>query len=646
MRCWVKLHKKIEYRPDIDGLRAIAVLMVLAVHASPASLPNGYVGVDLFFVISGYLITSILQREITQGQFSIRDFYVRRINRIFPALVLVLLVCLTTGLALMYASEYRPMSKAALFSVLFSANVHFYMESGYWDVASKLKPLLHLWSLGVEEQFYLLWPVLLFWAHRTRRSVLNVALIVVFASLVVNLVLTSKNQAAGFYLPFGRLWELAAGGCVACISWLRLPAVEPGVGVADGRAFRNILGWAGMGLLAATQLSFMASDAFPGFYVVPVVLAATMLIWAGPQASFNRRVLSHPVAVYIGKISYPLYLWHWPLLVSVRLLGDGQWSSSHRNLAVLTSVLLAMLTYHAMEKPLAIRVVRKNVLAMVLLGLMAITGALAWMGSAGMVPLTAAPYANAGLLAYDKPTIQSHGRIALVGDSNAGHLVYGLSLLYGDRLDVTATPGWPYLDGVGYRPGFVPHPEHVGTPAMTEAALQRIESDPDIRVVVLANAYRMYFGLDSLRSVKGGGSEETASQAYERGLRQTVERLLARKKKVVLVKSIPTYSAGLTVTACTSEVRPAWRREPADCVRSRDSVDAERQEYDRVVQRVVGRQGDVWVLDTLNELCDDRYCYVNRNGIQMYIDPGHFTTAGSQLMAAALARKIEDALKD
>ena len=619
-------------------MRAIAVLMVLAVHASPSSLPNGYVGVDLFFVISGYLITSILCRELADGKFSIRDFYVRRVNRIFPGLLLVLLSCLLLGPALMYPAEYGLMGKSALFSALFSANINFYLESGYWDVASKLKPLLHLWSLGVEEQFYLLWPLVLLWAYRAKRSMVTVSLAVLFGSLVVNLVLTSKSQAAGFYLPFGRLWELASGGLIACIQWQR------GNGAVAGYGVRNVLGWSGIGLLVATQGVYMDAKAFPGFYAVAVVMAAAMLVLAGPGAWFNLRVLSNPVVVYVGKLSYPLYLWHWPLLVFARLLGDGQWSSSHRNLAVVASVILAMLTYHGMERPLIKHVARKNVLAMVLVGIMVLAGILAWMGLSGKVPFTAAPYANAPLPAYDTPDIKSHGKVVLLGDSNAGHLFYGLSLLYGQRLQLTATPGWPYLDGVGYRPGFVPHPEHVGTPDMTEEALRQIESDPDVRLVVLSNAYRMYLAQGSLRAIKGGGYEETSAQAYEKGLQQTVERLLAQKKKVVLVKSIPTYSALLSVTGCTSEVRPAWRREPADCVQSREAVDKERREYDALVQRVVQGHVDVSVLVTLEELCDARYCYVNHKGIQMYIDPGHFTTAGSQLMAAALARKIEDAL--
>ena len=643
----VSLENQFKYRPDIDGIRAIAVLMVLAVHASPASLPNGYVGVDLFFVISGYLITSILCKELVQGHFSIRNFYVRRVNRIFPGLLLVLLTCMLLGPVLMYPGEYGLMGKSALFSALFSANIHFYLESGYWDVASKLKPLLHLWSLGVEEQFYLLWPLVLLWAYRAGRSVVVVSLAMVFGSLVVNLILTSKSQAAGFYLPFGRLWELASGGLIACIQWQRgVEAAAASGGSVQGRGTRNVLAWSGIGLLMATQGAYMDAKAFPGFYAVVVVMAAAMLVLAGPNAWFNRKVLSNPVVVYVGKLSYPLYLWHWPLLVFARLLGDGQWSSFHRNLAVVAAVVLAMLTYHGVERPLAKHVVRRNLLALVLACLMAVSGLFAWMGFSGRVPFMAVSYANSPLSAYDKPQVTSHGKVALMGDSNAGHLFYGLSLLYGERLELAATPGWPYLDGVRYRNGFVPHAEHVGTPAMTEQTLRHIESDPDIRLVVLSNAYQLYFNEDSLRSIKGTRYDETSVQAYERGMRKTIERLLAQNKKVVLIKSIPTYLSLSTVIACTSEVRPLWRRQPPGCVRPREAINAERREYDAIVDRLVAGYGGIYVFDTLDELCDARYCYVNRKGVQMYIDPGHFTTAGSQLIGAALAQTIEDALQE
>lgn len=634
----MELDRKFEYRSDIDGLRAIAVSMVLAVHAFPKLLPNGYVGVDVFFVISGYLITSILLREMDQKIFSIKDFYIRRVNRIFPGLLLVLLFCVLLGPLVMYSAEYGLMAKSVFFSAIFSANINFYLEAGYWDVASKLKPLLHLWSLGVEEQFYLLWPLILFWVGRKKLSTVAVSLVVLAASLAVNLMLTSKNQPAGFYLPMGRFWELASGGLLACIQWHRTDGQTNALLKEYG--VRDILGWSGITLLLVTQWASMSADAFPGFYAVVVVAATAMLMVAGPEAWFNRKVLSHPAVVYVGKISYPLYLWHWPLLVFARLMGDGQWSVTHRNAAIVASVLLAMLTHHCVERPLVKRVTRRGLLALMLAGLMALLGLLAGLIYKGVLSFTPAPYANAPLASYENPQIRSHGKVVLLGDSNAGHFSYGLSLLYGDRLETIATPGWPYLEGVKYREGYVPHHDHKGSPELTQKALQRIESDPDVKLVILSNAYLMYLPSDNLRSIAEVPTE-TVAQAYEFGLRRTMERLLAKQKKLILVKPVPTYPTLSAVTACASEVRPVLRRQPIDCVRARNVVDSERREYDALVARAVHGLPGVTVFNTMDELCDAQSCYVNRNGILMYIDSGHFTTAGSQLMAAALARQIE-----
>lgn len=631
---------KFSYRPDIDGLRAIAVSMVLAVHAFPSRLPNGYVGVDVFFVISGFLITSILLRELSEGSYSLRDFYVRRVNRILPGLLLVLMFVLLAGPLVMYSAEYGQMGKSALFSALFSANVHFYLEAGYWDVASKLKPLLHLWSLGVEEQFYVLWPLILWWAHRCRRSPVAVALVVLFLSLATNLALTPRSQPAAFYLPMGRFWELASGGLLACLQWNRQVTGQMAQAAWHQGGVQHVMGWGGIGLLATTQVVPVSADAFPGFYAVVVVLAACLLVLAGPQAWVNQRLLAHPAMVYLGKISYPLYLWHWPLLVFVRLMGDGQWSAGHRNTALVVSVLLAVATHHGVERPLS-RIKGRGVLALVLGVLMVGVGGMACLAQWGRMPLAPAPYANAPVSDYDKPEIRSQGLVVLLGDSNAGHMSYGLSLLYGDRLQTHATPGWPYLDGVKYRDGYVPHHDHKGSPNLTQETLLRVEADPQVRLVILSNAYLMYLPADNLRSELPLAAPETVTQAYEAGMRRTLQRLVAHGKKVVLIKSIPTYPMLSTVTACSAEVRPPLRRQPTDCVRSRDAVQAERVDYDALVGRAVAGLPGVDVFDTLEELCDDHACYVARNGTQMYIDSGHYTTAGSQLMGAAVARRVE-----
>lgn len=624
------------YRRDIDGLRAIAVFMVLMVHAFPKKLPNGYVGVDIFFVISGYLITSILLRDFSINNFSIKDFYIRRINRIFPALLLVLVFTMAMGMLVMYPDEYLKMRWAALTSTFFSANINFYLEAGYWDISSKLKPLLHLWSLGVEEQFYLLWPLIVWIIFRKKFSFIVWSLGIIFLSLTINLFLTFENQPAAFYLPFGRLWELAAGGLLAGILHNYSSPIQRGI--------KNALGWGGIILLIVTQVVPMDANGFPGYYAVIIIISTSFIIFSGPHSWINQYFLSNQVLVYIGKISYPLYLWHWPLLVFARLLGDGRWSIAHRNTAVIASIALAVLTYHAVEKPLAKRVVHRGQLAVVLTILMICFGGLAGLVHWEKMPFAPASYANAKLLNYEIPEIHSSGKIVLLGDSNAGHMVYGLSLLYGERLKHYATPGWPYLDGVGYRPGFVPHSDHVGSPELTKKALEEIEADPDIRLVIISNSYLMYLPGDNLRSISGAATSETVAQAYEAGMYRTAQRLQASGKKILLIKSIPNYPMLATVKACVAEVRPQLRRQPEDCRRSRAVIQSEREEYDGIVQRIAAGLPGVRTFNTLDVLCDAQYCYVERDGILMYIDPGHYTTAGSQLMGAAVAKYIEQIL--
>ncbi len=629
------------YRRDIDGLRALAVIFVLAVHASPAKLPNGFVGVDIFFVISGFLITDILIEDLQSGRFSLKSFYVRRVNRLFPALLLVLISVLLAGSLIMYPDEYLRLGFSAWMSAVFAANVGFYGEAGYWDTSSKLKPLLHLWSLGVEEQFYLVWPLLLCFAFKKRISLLSVALGIAVISLALNLYLTPKNQAAAFYLPFGRLWELAAGGALA---WLQRSQVAQDFSRTQS-AFRgcsNALSWGALMLLLINQMTPMDARAFPGYYVVIVVLAAVMLVAAGPHAWLNRHVLSQPALVYVGKISYPLYLWHWPLLVFARLVGEGQWTTSHRNYAVFGSIALAMLTYHGVEQPLN-KIKRRGRLALSLGLLMLGMGATALLASKAMLLFGLKAYAIPPMenLNHAKPTVQSKGRMVLLGDSNAGHLEYGLKWIYGDRLASVWTASWPYLDGTQYRDGHRPLAGGKGTPTLTEDALRKISADPAIRLVILSNAYSQYLIGDSLRSVADPAVGETGALAYEAGLRRTARRLLDSGKQVLVIESIPIYPDLATVMACSAGLRPWLRHQPAGCTQVRTALESDRRQYQDILDRAFEGMSSVARFNTLDQLCDKDFCYVNRDGQQLYYDSGHFTAEGSQLMSAAIARRIE-----
>ena len=212
------------YRGDIDGLRAVAVLLVVAFHAFPRKVPGGFTGVDIFFVISGFLITSLILRSKESGDFSFMDFYARRIKRIFPALIVVLAACLAVGWVVMFPGEFRDLGKHAAAGAGFVANFSFLQEAGYFDITADQKPLLHLWSLGIEEQFYIVWPLLIVLVWRWKNGPLAMAVLICLGSFVWNVALTKINRSQAFYLPFTRFWELMIGCIVAIATTQRLPA--------------------------------------------------------------------------------------------------------------------------------------------------------------------------------------------------------------------------------------------------------------------------------------------------------------------------------------------------------------------------------------------------------------------------------------
>ena len=362
------------YRPDIDGLRAIAVLAVVVFHAAPAALPGGFVGVDVFFVISGFLISSLLYKELGHGPLRVARFYARRVRRIFPALAAVLLFCVAAGWWLYGASEYLLLARHVVASVAFLQNVALLREVGYFDASAASKALLHLWSLSVEEQFYLVWPLAVAWAWR-RRAVAALLGGAIVLSLAASVALTAVAQPAAFYLPMTRLWELAAGGALAYAS-LRAPG-------SPARR-RDMLAIAGAALLALSFAVIDGTRRFPGAWALLPVVGSVLVLAAGPTGWLNRRCLAHPVAVRIGLISYPLYLWHWVLLTFVPV-AFGVVTPFTTIAAVAVAFALAEATYRLVERP-----IRGSARAWPLVVLPATLAALAafglWVHARGGVP--------------------------------------------------------------------------------------------------------------------------------------------------------------------------------------------------------------------------------------------------------------------
>ena len=347
------------YRPDVDGLRAVAVLSVIGFHASPNWFPGGYVGVDIFFVISGFLITSIICRQLDAGRFRFADFYARRCKRIFPALITVLVAVLAYGWIFLLPDEYERLGKHVGAGAGFISNFALWLESGYFDKAAESKPLLHLWSLGIEEQFYLLWPPLLVWIWKRKSDVFTVTVLIAVTSFVVNVMLVSLWQSTDmYYLPPVRFWELLLGAAFAYAHLFRkyqldslvkrISRLVPGaycIGV------ENIQATMGLCMIVVAILVLSKATLFPGWWAVLPTVGALFLISAGPHAWINRKFLASGLLVFIGLISYPLYLWHWPLLSFAHIVQGGTPGPTSKAVEVVLAFLFAWLTYRLFEKP-------------------------------------------------------------------------------------------------------------------------------------------------------------------------------------------------------------------------------------------------------------------------------------------------------
>ena len=313
----------IAYRKDIDGLRAIAVLSVVGFHAFPTRITGGFVGVDVFFVISGYLISTIVLGALSEGRFGFASFYAGRVRRLFPALAVVLVASYLLGWRVLLPHEYKQLSRDVVAGAGFLSNFGFWSDSGYFDASAELKPLLHLWSLSVEEQFYLVWPLFLIVASKWRFNLLRPMLVIILGSFTLNVVVTARDPVASFYVPATRLWELALGGVLASIvRTMRHPSQDaPGMLRAH---HANVMAVVGSACITAAVVGLNKGVQFPGWWVLLPTIGTVLVIAAGPNAWLNHSVLSLRPLVAVGLISYPLYLWHWPLLSFARIVEPGE----------------------------------------------------------------------------------------------------------------------------------------------------------------------------------------------------------------------------------------------------------------------------------------------------------------------------------
>jgi peptidoglycan/LPS O-acetylase OafA/YrhL len=332
-----------KYRSDVDGLRAIAVIPVVLFHAGMVRVSGGYVGVDVFFVISGYLITSILLEDIRKERFSIATFYERRARRILPALFTVLFFASLIAYKLLLPNDARDYGRSLIATLGFVSNIELSRQMGYFAAPAEMKPLLHMWSLAVEEQFYIIYPLFLFLVTRYFRKRYAIAIgSVLVLSLVYGIARTETQAATSFFLPTTRAWELLIGGLLAIQS---IPKLRHQIGA-------NLLGLLGLGLISYSVFAFSAATPFPGYHALYPCVGAALILYSGmAAATLVGSILSFKPIVFIGLISYSLYLWHWVIIVFTKYYLGRPLGSLETIAVIVASFLMATLTWKFVENP-------------------------------------------------------------------------------------------------------------------------------------------------------------------------------------------------------------------------------------------------------------------------------------------------------
>ena len=654
---------RLKYRRDIDGLRAIAVMAVVAFHAFPGFLKGGFVGVDIFFVISGYLISNILMEDFKRGSFRIFDFYLSRIRRIFPALILILISCLVFGWFALLADEYKQLGKHIAGSSVFLSNFIFMREAGYFDNLADTKPLLHLWSLGIEWQFYVVWPLILLLARSSVFGVNFFTVSIAAVSFCLSAFGVYNDSISLFYSPLTRFWEFLCGAFLySHIYFPHSTELNLKNGVFN-RARKLVIGsserfyeakisslvsFCGLLLLIYSFLRIDKESVFPGTLLILPVLGSILIIAAGPGAWINSKILSSRVAVWFGTISYPLYLWHWPLLSFARIVASETPCRSLRLGLVCLSIALAWLTYRFIEKPIRFRW-RGNSVVMIIVLCMICTGCLGFAvfvrdgyelrGSIrGFVDnkseLLRAVATDSECFRYIGITKTfftycrflnsgSGETVAVVGDSHA-HVAYPPIAEYLKRkglntLLLANSKCPPFLGGAPGRIAAKKTDCDQGTKQIVDTLIR----NQDIRRIIIFTRGPVYItgkqpatgdAIDDGYVIQGGG--------FYSSFQVTIDRLVASGKLLYYVTENPELA--FSAASCLS--RP-FNSSANDCGVERAVVLERQSAY---LKSIAGLNG-VTVIYSLSAFCPDVKCIVfNDSGNFLYSDSDHLSPAGAK----------------
>jgi peptidoglycan/LPS O-acetylase OafA/YrhL len=608
------------YRHDIEGLRAVAVVGVVLFHAGVRPIAGGFLGVDVFFVISGFLITGLVARELEEGRFSLAAFYRRRVARIVPALLLTVLAVLAAALLLCFPGEMRALRGAAVSAALFASNLYFWRRDSYFAPPSDVQPLIHTWSLGVEEQFYLVYPLLLLVAARGGRGGMIAAVAAAtVASLAAAAWLGVENPQAAFYLLPTRLWELGLGGLAA----FRLLPVPVRRGLREGLSAA-----AAVVLLVA----LVATPPGPGtpFPKALAACAATILLLAFADGTLVGGFLAVPPLRGLGRISYAFYLWHWPVLAFWRLTVGVDLNVAAQAVLMAASLALALLSYVLVEHPLRRRLRDAPPFPVIAGGAAAalIVAALAWAATGGALQLRRIPPPVAATLAAENERIRAP--------------IDGLDP--GCRLDPVRTTATCLHVSPGRRNVLLAGDSHAAH--LWSALVARF---PQIHFLVSIEQHCRGSGADADRPVQCP-SRALAALAPARGLgidgvllaarwrpdslpalREEIRALRAAGRDVTVVGPVVEYLPSVPRLLARAQLSGDRRLYDAARTRARETLDGD-------MERLVRAAGGTYFSAYRAECPAPQPCRLfTRTGRPFHFDYGHYTADGAREIVSTMA---------
>lgn len=652
-----KSKPNLNYRPDIDGLRALAVLLVVIFHAFPKWIKGGFIGVDIFFVISGFLISSIIFANLQQNKFSFKEFYIHRTKRIFPALITMLVSSYIFGWFVLFPDEFQQLGKHIAASAGFIQNIILWKEAGYFDIDSELKPLMHIWSLGVEEQFYLIYPLLIFIIWQRRINILATIIVLLFLSLGLNVIDIEKNSIRTFFMLPTRFWELLAGSLLAYIclfkqGWIQnvLFRLIP-ISMQKDKILNNVFSILGLLLILTSAFIFNKNLLFPGAWALIPVIGAFLIILAGKNAWVNQKILSNRLMVFIGLISYPLYLWHWPLLSFAKIIESEQPSIEIQIIAVILSFLFSWLTYRFIEKPIRFgqKPALKAILLSMILGIVGYIGYYTFLQNGLTNRESIKEYAHMfkeiDKKSFNEDFVQEKAlppTTAIIGDSHASHLIAlkELAKRTNETVEFHSLGACPMLLHIS---SFNKNGKDDCGDAVNKT-YAAIENSNSIKTVVISLRGHIYTSEHKTTFKNKKRRNHTVAlntnpeltdsvEIFKIGIRDTLNFLIKKEKKVIFVLN----AADLDFKPQQCINRPLRiSKLQSPCAVPRSTFEEKSQEYRDLVKSVLNDFPEVTLFDASEGLCDEEWCWATKDGKILYNDTNHFSTEGSFFIAERL----------